>query len=82
MRLFHSFAQCECGHVHFRGSHLAVKLPNLQNVLAGSLGHVLGHSLPDFILQEPHFLPFCLQRQPFVIGHLREDKKTDLFASI
>lgn len=43
--------------------------------LIGSLGHVLGHSFPHFILQVGQLLPVWLQLQPLVIWHLKEDKK-------
>ena len=41
----------------------------------GSLGHVLGHGLPHFVLQVCQLLPVCLQLQPLIIWHLKEDTK-------
>lgn len=58
----------------------APTLLRLQNssIRIGSPGHVLGHSLPYFILQVCQSLPVCLQLQPLVVWHLKEDIQTDL----
>lgn len=36
-----------------------------------SLGHVLSHGLPHFILQVRQFLPLGLQVQPLIVWHLK-----------
>lgn len=80
-----AFLQCTwvCACVYSLWSHLIGKAPIWPSArLIGSLGHVLGHGLPHFILQVRQLLPIGLQLQPVIIWHLHCDEASQLEMSL